>query len=158
MITAEGKRIDRAEAVEPIDMHVGARIRLARETMRGMSRVELAPKIGYSAKQIGKWESGENRVFVQALFAISKALALPFGWFVEGMTLDAAAEHAAAALGVTAEDMQDLMTPDSVALIQQYAGLSPKKQRLIRQMMKDLSATANEGGSETGGEAHLELA
>lgn len=157
MITEDGRRIDRAEAIEPIDMHVGARIRLARETMRRLSREELAAKIGKTAKQIGKWENGENRVFCQALYAVSKALALPVGFFFEGMQLDAAAEHAAAALGVTADDMQDLMTPESVALIQQYAGLSPKKQRLIRQMMRELSAT-NEGGSETGGEAHLELA
>lgn len=156
MITAEGKRIDRAEAIEPIDMHVGARIRLARETMRGLSRAELAPKIGYTAKQIGKWENGENRVFCQALYAVSRALALPVGFFFEGMTLDAAAEHAAAALGVSAEDMADLMTPEAVALVQKYAGMSANKKRLVRQMMAELSAP--EGGSETGGEARLELA
>ncbi len=156
MKNAQGKRIDRAEAIEAIDLHIGARIRVARESMRGMSRAQLAPLIGYSAKQIGKWEAGENRVFSQALYALSRALALPVGFFFEGMMLDAAQEHAAAAMGVTAQDMSALITPETVQIVQRYAALTPTKKRLVRQMLAELSA--DEGSNDAGGEARNEAA
>jgi len=47
----------------PIDVHVGSRIRL-RRTLLGMSQERLAEAIGLTFQQVQKYERGANRVGV----------------------------------------------------------------------------------------------
>ncbi|MCR5877288.1 helix-turn-helix domain-containing protein [Phenylobacterium sp. J367] len=61
---------------DPIDVSVGARIRLARKTL-GMSQHALAESVGITFQQIQKYERGANRVSASMLARIAHTLGTP---------------------------------------------------------------------------------
>lgn len=73
----------------PIDVHVGNRIRL-RRTLLGMSQEKLANLLGLTFQQVQKYEKGMNRVGASRLWDISKVLETPIGFFYEDMDKDVA--------------------------------------------------------------------
>src|SRR6188474_871495 len=66
----------------PIDIHVGSRIRL-RRTMLGMSQEKLGEALGITFQQIQKYEKGTNRVGASRLQNISSILNVPVSFFFE---------------------------------------------------------------------------
>ena len=66
----------------PIDIHVGSRIRL-RRTMLGMSQEKLGENLGITFQQIQKYEKGTNRVGASRLQNISSILNVPVSFFFE---------------------------------------------------------------------------
>lgn len=64
----------------PIDIHVGSRIRL-RRTMLGMSQEKLGESLGITFQQIQKYEKGTNRVGASRLQNISAILNVPVSFF-----------------------------------------------------------------------------
>jgi len=71
-------------APNPIDVHVGARMRL-RRTLLGLSQEKLGELIGLTFQQIQKYERGANRVSCSRLFDLSRALEIPISYFFEDM-------------------------------------------------------------------------
>lgn len=67
----------------PIDVHVGARIRL-RRMMVDMSQTVLGEHLGITFQQIQKYEKGTNRVGASRLQAIARVLEVEVAWFFEG--------------------------------------------------------------------------
>jgi ribosome-binding protein aMBF1 (putative translation factor) len=57
----------------PIDVHVGARIRL-RRTLLGISQTTLAEALGLTFQQVQKYERGGNRVSSSRLVDMANAL------------------------------------------------------------------------------------
>lgn len=72
---------------DPIDVHVGSRIRL-RRTLLNMSQEKLASALGITFQQVQKYESGANRVGASRLFQISQAFDVPVSFFFEGYAND----------------------------------------------------------------------
>ena len=74
---------------DPIDVAVGARIRLFRK-MRGMSQQALADEVGVTFQQVQKYERGANRVSASMLARIAQTLRAPvaelFGETSAGMS------------------------------------------------------------------------
>src|ERR687887_971680 len=68
----------------PIDVHVGSRIRL-RRTLLGMSQERLAEAIGLTFQQVQKYERGANRIGASRLFELAHVLDVPVGFFFEDM-------------------------------------------------------------------------
>lgn len=66
----------------PIDIHVGGRIRL-RRNMLGMSQERLGESLGITFQQIQKYEKGTNRVGASRLQAIASILEVPVAFFFE---------------------------------------------------------------------------
>ncbi|KQZ94365.1 Cro/Cl family transcriptional regulator [Mesorhizobium sp. Root157] len=66
----------------PIDIHVGSRIRL-RRNMLGMSQEKLGENLGITFQQIQKYEKGTNRVGASRLQAIALILEVPVAFFFE---------------------------------------------------------------------------
>ena len=66
----------------PIDSHVGGRIRL-RRNMLGMSQERLGESLGITFQQIQKYEKGTNRVGASRLQAIASILEVPVAFFFE---------------------------------------------------------------------------
>ncbi|MEX0955290.1 MAG: helix-turn-helix transcriptional regulator [Rhizobiaceae bacterium] len=66
----------------PIDVHVGSRIRL-RRNMLGMSQEKLGEMLGITFQQIQKYEKGVNRVGASRLQAIASILSVPPAFFFE---------------------------------------------------------------------------
>ena len=66
----------------PIDIHVGSRVRL-RRMMLGMSQEKLGEHLGITFQQIQKYEKGTNRIGASRLQAIARVLSVPVAFFFE---------------------------------------------------------------------------
>lgn len=71
-------------APNPIDVHVGNRIRL-RRTLLGYSQQFMAKQLGLTFQQVQKYEKGCNRVGASRLWDISKVLNVSMDFFFEDM-------------------------------------------------------------------------
>jgi transcriptional regulator with XRE-family HTH domain len=67
----------------PIDIHVGERIRMWR-TERKISRITLGETLGLTGQQIQKYESGTNRIGASRLHRICAVLKIPVSFLFEG--------------------------------------------------------------------------
>ncbi len=68
----------------PVDIHVGARVRL-RRTLMGMSQEKLGESIGLTFQQVQKYERGANRIGASRLFDLSRVLDVPVSFFFDDM-------------------------------------------------------------------------
>lgn len=75
---------DNKKRPNPVDVHVGARIRL-RRNMIGLSQEKLGESLGITFQQIQKYEKGMNRVGASRLQAIANILNVPVTFFFDDM-------------------------------------------------------------------------
>ncbi len=66
----------------PVDIHVGSRVRL-RRMLLGMSQERLGNAMGLTFQQVQKYEKGVNRIGASRLFHISRILDVPVQFFFE---------------------------------------------------------------------------
>ena len=66
----------------PIDIHVGGRVRL-RRMLLGMSQEKLGEKLGLTFQQVQKYEKGVNRIGASRLFDLAQVLGVPIQFFYE---------------------------------------------------------------------------
>jgi len=95
---------------DPIDIHVGKRIKL-RRTLLHISQEQLAGDIGVTFQQVQKYESGHNRVSASRLFDISRVLNCPIAYFFEDIgpeTTDVRTTPAARSPDDLAEEVSDI--------------------------------------------------
>jgi len=71
-------------SANPVDIHVGKRIRMRRMTL-DMSQSALAEPCGITFQQIQKYEKGTNRVGASRLQQFAKLLGVPVSFFFEGL-------------------------------------------------------------------------
>ncbi|HTK34902.1 MAG TPA: helix-turn-helix domain-containing protein [Caulobacteraceae bacterium] len=116
----------------PVDLHVGARIRMRRKLL-GVSQERLADQLGLTFQQVQKYERGANRVSASKLYEIARALQTSVTYFFDGLadTIDPGLEVIEGR-----EFMHDLvMTPEGLEL----AALFPKLKRgRVRRRVLDL--------------------
>ncbi|MGF1462914.1 MAG: helix-turn-helix domain-containing protein [Maricaulaceae bacterium] len=109
------------EGPHPIDVHVGAQVRLRRITM-GMSQDRLGRELGVTFQQVQKYERGANRLAASRLWEASRALDVPVSFFFEGY--EGPMDHDAAALkelGDTELVYDFINSPDGVELASAFA-------------------------------------
>ena len=70
----------------PIDVHVGARIRM-RRLLLGMNQETLANALGLTFQQVQKYEGGANRVSASRLSAMADILGVPISYFFGDLQL-----------------------------------------------------------------------
>lgn len=85
----EGRSVDQRTkmidaAPNPVDQHVGLRIRVRRKELQ-VSQERLAEAIGVTFQQLQKYERAANRVSASKLWEIARFLAVPPGFFFEGL-------------------------------------------------------------------------
>lgn len=125
----------------PIDVHVGSRIRL-RRTMLGMSQEKLGDSLGITFQQVQKYEKGANRVGASRLQHIAEILNVPIPFFFEGSP------------GAMEDDGKQESTSDfmnskeCVALAAAFAAIDDKRVRqsilgLVRSLSKEQSVLAD---------------
>src|ERR1700744_1657669 len=71
------------KAPNPIDKHVGSRVRM-RRMMLGMSQEKLGDSLGLTVQQVQKYEKGTNRIGPSRLQQIPPILQVPVAFFFEG--------------------------------------------------------------------------
>jgi len=74
---------------EPVDIHVGSRVRLRRILM-GMSQDKLGKALGITFQQVQKNERGTNRIGSSRLYELSQILDVPVSFFFDDMPEDVA--------------------------------------------------------------------
>lgn len=132
-------KLDEAAAgPNPIDRHVGLRIRMRRKEL-GISQERLAESIGLTFQQVQKYERAANRVSASKLWEMSRALSASISYFYEG--LDDSLERPGA--NAPRESMQDfLLTPEGIELAQVFPKIA--KSRLRRKILDLVRAMAGE--------------
>lgn len=147
-----GRRRGRPPAGKPnpIDIHVGQRIRL-RRTLLGMSQEKLGEALNLTFQQVQKYERGANRVGSSRLFQLARVLDVPVSYFFEEMTAETSARaKAASAVAPGFEEdagegyQADPMTKrETLELVRAYYRISdPKLRRRLFDMTKALAAAS----------------
>ncbi len=73
-----------ATVPNPVDVHVGHRVRL-RRTLLGMSQDRLGQALGLTFQQVQKYERGANRIGSSRLYRLSQILDVPVSFFFDDM-------------------------------------------------------------------------
>lgn len=107
-----------SDSPDPIDVQVGARIRLQRKA-KGISQTTLADALGVTFQQVQKYERGTNRVSASMLVRAAKALDASVAQLF-GEDDPSLAESGMAPL---------LMVPGALELLQAYARLPERRLR-----------------------------
>lgn len=68
----------------PIDVHVGSRVRL-RRMLVGMSQEKLGEQLSLTFQQVQKYEKGTNRIGASRLYQIANILGVEVSFFFEDM-------------------------------------------------------------------------
>ena len=132
---------DNKKKPNPIDIHVGSRIRL-RRNMLGMSQEKLGENLGITFQQIQKYEKGTNRVGASRLQAIASILGVPVAFFFA----DAPGQEAVPGRGF-AEDasmafaVEFCGSPEGLQLNRAFVKIADAKvRRRIIDLVKSLAA------------------
>lgn len=132
-----------AKPANPIDRHVGARVRMRRVQV-DMSQQILGGQLGLTFQQIQKYEKGMNRIGASRLQQIGKILEVPVAFFFDG----APDGWEGAAGGRTTNAFLDFLgTRDSQALIMSFAKIQDVTLR--RSIVDLVDRLACLGGSES---------
>ena|SRR5262245_57739788 len=104
------------KAPNPIDQHVGARVRMRRK-MLAMSQEQLAEALGITYQQVQKCEKGANRIGASRLQQISHILQVPVAFFFEGAP-NASAPHGSDGSALSTAQIDDFVSDsDGLRLI-----------------------------------------
>ena len=133
----------------PIDIHVGARVRLRRLMLR-MSQDKLGENLGVTFQQVQKYERGSNRVSASRLWSMADVLDVPVQYFFEGLSMRAEAG------GFGENDQTPLVydfinSPDGVQLAAAFSRITDPKVR--RQVLQLVRALSGEGADDKGANA-----
>lgn len=79
-------------ANDPIDVHVGNRVRIAR-IAAALSQEELGGRLGLTFQQVQKYEKGTNRIAPSRLQVVANVTRKPVAWFFDGQPTGAQAGH-----------------------------------------------------------------
>jgi transcriptional regulator with XRE-family HTH domain len=72
----------KGDGPSPVDLHVGARIKL-RRSLLGLSQEKLGDALGLTFQQVQKYERGANRVSASRLYDIARVLDVPVNFFFD---------------------------------------------------------------------------
>lgn len=133
--------IENKKKPNPIDVHVGSRIRL-RRNMLGLSQEKLGESLGITFQQIQKYEKGTNRVGASRLQAISSILTVPVAFFFEDAPGSTPASQAGFAEDNEATYVVDFLNSnEGVQLTRAFTKIAdPKVRRKIIDLVKSLAA------------------
>ncbi|MDK1491687.1 helix-turn-helix transcriptional regulator [Sinorhizobium sp. 7-81] len=134
--------IENKKKPNPIDIHVGSRIRL-RRTMLGMSQEKLGEALGITFQQIQKYEKGTNRVGASRLQNISSILNVPVSFFFEDAPGEGAAASGMAEASSSNYVVDFLSSSEGLQLNRAFVKISdPKVRRKLVDLVKALAAEA----------------
>ena len=130
------------KAPNPIDKHVGSRVRM-RRVLIGMSQEKLGEALGLTFQQVQKYEKGTNRIGASRLQQISTILAVPVSFFFEGAPGNEANKPGMADSASSAYVVDFLSTTEGLQLNKAFVRIKDPK---VRRRVVDLVATL--GGDE----------
>lgn len=142
---------DMDEGPDPIDRHVGTRIRGRRVGLR-ISQTKLGQSIGVTFQQIQKYESGTNRVGASNLFKIANRLGVDVSFFFEGVNLEGMTPVVPGAVGAglsepppAAFDVNPMNSREAFELIHNFFRIpDPVVRKRLFQLVRTLAFAESE--------------
>ena len=146
------------ELPNPIDVHVGKRVRL-RRTLLGLSQEKLGEKIGLTFQQVQKYERGANRISASRLWELSTVLDVPVEFFyseISSETKQAASRIASVADGFSEGpampyEADPATKRQSLELVRAYLKINPPHiRKRVFELTKALASLndTDDGGGE----------
>ena len=127
---------------DPVDSHVGERLRLAR-TLRGLSQSKLGELESLSFQQIQKYERGVNRISASRLAHFAYHLNFPIEFFLDGLLIKCPGNEGQITPGYMTNIPSDVLNlQETQNLIAAYYQISDIKRRhAIFNIIKTLADT-----------------
>jgi transcriptional regulator with XRE-family HTH domain len=124
-----------ANCPNPIDVHVGRRVRLRRKEL-GISQERLAVGLDLTFQQVQKYERGSNRVSASKLYEIARIMKVPVAFFFEGLD-DPASPNGDNYVNAWSGVMEELLAdPNGKALAEAFLNI---RRRSVRKGLTDLA-------------------
>lgn len=130
-----------AEKRNPIDAHVGSRLRL-RRTLMGMSQEKLGEAVGLTFQQIQKYEKGANRIGASRLFQFAQILEVPPSFFFDDLPNVPSSEAASSLSEPEAEPFRHdpMMKRETLELVRAYYRISdPGVRKRVFELVKSVA-------------------
>ncbi|MEW5424520.1 helix-turn-helix domain-containing protein [Amorphus sp. 3PC139-8] len=127
------------KAPNPVDIHVGSRVRM-RRMMLSMSQERLGEQLGVTFQQVQKYEKGSNRIGASRLQQIARVLQVPVAYFFEDAPSETPAEGFAEA--PSASYVTDFLTSgEGLALTRAFVRISaPSVRRRVIDLVEAIAA------------------
>ena len=127
-------------APDPIDIHVGSRVRL-RRTLLGLSQTKLGDALGLTFQQIQKYERGANRIGSSRLYKLSKILDIPVSFFFEEIKNETLGrKKTSRGQEPFISETEKMSRRQTLELVRAYYKIeNPKVRKNIFEMMKSLA-------------------
>ena len=129
--TVRGRLSDGAP--NPIDIHVGSRLKL-RRSLLGLSQERLADELGITFQQVQKYEKGLNRIGASRLWDLAQVLGVSVAYFYENLDENTRnksprkiSNHLILSDNIQEFDMSILLNKDIRDLINAYMQISDSK-------------------------------
>lgn len=141
---------EREAKQNPMDQHIGARMRL-RRTLMGLSQEKLGEALGLTFQQVQKYERGVNRVSAARLFDVARVLDVPTSFFYDDMPAHSDGDrsgHASSRRAMGFADTQDgfgsddtLNRRETLELIRAYYRIAdPIVRKKMFELIKSMAA------------------
>ena len=123
-----------ASKPDPVDVHVGARLRLRRLQV-GMNQGALARAIRVTFQQVQKYERGANRLSASRLYAACGVLGVKPDYFFHELP----AQDAGGACGDNERPSEPLMTSQSLELVMLLPDIDPDVRGAVLRLVRILA-------------------
>ncbi len=145
---ASREPVSRTGKPNPIDIHVGSRLRLRRKVL-GLSQEKLGDSVGLTFQQIQKYERGANRISASRMHVLSRVLDVPVSFFFEDMPPEISGKGGKPVPGVAesyqAEFSHDLLAKhETLELVRAYYRIKdPSVRKRLFELAKSLAKVSN---------------
>ncbi|MFV0368419.1 MAG: helix-turn-helix domain-containing protein [Hyphomicrobiaceae bacterium] len=131
-----------ARKANPIDVHVGTRVRM-RRMLLSMSQEKLGELLGLTFQQVQKYEKGVNRIGASRLYELSKVLNVNVEYFFDEMdaSLEGGVTGSGLSNGAESNYVSDVLSSrDGLELNKAFARImDPRQRRAIVELAKTMA-------------------
>ena len=131
------------KAPNPIDKHVGSRVRM-RRMMLSMSQEKLGDALGLTFQQVQKYEKGTNRIGASRLHQIADILQVPVSFLFEGGPTSSTTVEGLGEAPSPAYVSDFLATSEGLALTRAFTKITDAKlRRSIVDLVEQIAGAQN---------------
>jgi transcriptional regulator with XRE-family HTH domain len=134
----------------PVDVHVGARLRL-RRTLLGLSQEALGDYVGLTFQQIQKYERGANRIGASRVYEFSSILSVPVSFFFDDLPSELNTHEGRFAAGLRDSESDEfeadpLARRETLELVRAYYSITdPKVRKDLANLVRSIAKVSGEG-------------
>ena len=130
----------------PIDIHVGKRVRI-RRTLLGMSQEKLGKAINLTFQQVQKYERGTNRIGSSRLYQLSQVLDIPVSYFFDDLPTEISGKKTPglADIKIASFEGDPLVKRETLELVRAYYRISePSVRKRVFEWVKAVAGPASD--------------